>query len=100
MATPNNFGKEFFAMEAVKEAGSDIRPSALADFLDDFKAGLFNVETAAEHVASCRLNRPHRFVAKGDDAEALARKAFLDGNITAAGRYLTLYGEADATQLR
>jgi hypothetical protein len=61
----------------------DIRPTAVADFIDEFIEGRFVESNADEWIKKARADKPQRFLNAGTDA--LAIDAFVNGNLTARG---------------
>jgi hypothetical protein len=66
------------------DAIGDLKSTAVADFLDEFDAGMFVESTVDEWIKQARADKPQRFHDAGTDD--LARSAFVDGNLTARGK--------------
>jgi hypothetical protein len=90
-------------MEAVVKAAiaenGRVYPSAVADVLEQFRAGRFKAnETSAflEKIETDSVGltpaKPHWFIPKAGSDEDLARQAFLFGNSTSQGAYVRKFG--------
>lgn len=85
------------------EQDPTVKGTAYDDFYTDLHEG-FIADTSTEglkkHIADTKETRPHRFIAaSNNDAIELGRKAWLEGNITAAGRFVSLYGSEAAERM-
>lgn len=83
MTTPN-WAKEAKIHEMLGDAG--VKDSAHDEFIIEYRDGLFDEKSLADHVAQKRETAKHRFFDK--DEESLHRLAFIGGNVTAQGRVL------------
>lgn len=76
-----------------------VYPSAVADVLEQFRAGRFKANETSAFLATIEHNdfglcsaKPHWFLPAAGSDEYLARQAFLFGNSTAQGQYQRQFG--------
>jgi hypothetical protein len=96
MTTPDH-AAESRIRERIEAAG-DILPTAIEDFVEDFRAYRFTESDVDAYIEQLKTTKPHRFAPQDGSEEALARDAYLFGNLTAQGNYLRQFGKAAAEQ--
>lgn len=73
--------------------------TAQADFIEEFRAGLFDRDGIADHIEKSRETKPQRWAGQGADDELFVQAFGETPSITAQGAVVKKYGEARANEV-
>jgi hypothetical protein len=92
-----------YAAEAELRAACDqagVLETAQADFIDEFRAGLFDRKGIADHIEKSRETKPQRWAGHGKEDDALFVQAFgPTPSLTAQGAVIKKHGETRAAEI-
>lgn len=93
-----NYAIEGRIREACAIAG--VLPSAIEDFVDEYRAHIFDEAGLAKHIEATRIAKPQRWIISGTEHDALFVEAFgPTPNFSKQGEVVTLLGESRAAEV-
>ncbi len=81
-------------------ADNSVLESAHADFIDEYRAGLFTEQSALAHIKATRTEKPHRWIISGTEDDELFVSAFgPQRTLTAQGEVIKKFGGDRAKEI-